>query len=404
MTERERILCVLRRTRPDRPPWATRLDLWLESGVSGGSLPERLRDMPAMEVYRALGVGRQAYVPLTLSWLRGVDMVADFDGEVFLRQREPRVHFPLVTDLVPPGRPGVATFIFTTPAGTCGVRYTHTPESADGATLPFLTGRPVADDQDFAPLLWILDHAEIVADYGPFVEREQEIGEHGLAIGMIDRIPFQRVLLDFLGEERTFFEMHDEPARFARLLGRLDALERQSVEIACASPAAMVEHTDNLDGEMTNPALFARYCMPALQRSAEAAHRAAKALGSHMDGDMSALLDLVPECGVDVAESFSPEPLSRLTFSRAWQRWRGRVIPWGCIPSPLFEPEAPVERLALAAREALGSAREEGGIILGIADQAVSRTLAERIELVSRLVEDGTAAPGPAPTPGRTSA
>lgn len=386
MTERERILCVLAGGQPDQPPWATRLDLWLDAAARTGTLPDLYRGAGIMGIYRDLGVGRQSYVQISLTRLRGVEMVADLDGQVFLRQKDPLLHFPLVTDLVPRERPGVSTFTFRTPSGDCRIQYTTTPEILRTGTLPFLTRRAIAEDGDFPAALWILDRAELVPDYGPFLEREREIGEHGLAIGMIDRVPFQRVLLDFLGEERTFFEMHDEPARFSRLLGRLEEMGRQSVEVARGSPAAMVEHSDNIDGEMTNPRLFGAYCTPALQRSAEAVHAAGKWLGSHMDGDLSALVDLVPECGIDVVESFSPEPLSRLTFRRAWERWHGSVILWGCLASPLFEPFCSEERLEAATREVLSCARRDGGIILGIADQAVGPTLPERIRRVGQMI------------------
>ncbi len=386
MTERERILCALGGRTPDRPPWATRLDLWLEARERRGALPDRYRGASVMSIYRDLGVGRQSYVPITVNRLRGVEMLADLDGAPFLRQRDPLVRFPLVTDLVPRDRPGVSTFTFKTPVGDCRIQYTTTPEILATGTLPFLTRRSIAEEADFATVFWILDRAEVLPEYGPLLQREKEIGGDGLAIGMIDRVPFQRVLLDFLGEERTFFEMYDEPARFSRILGRLEELRTQSVALAAASPAVMVEHSDNVDGEMTNPRLFARYCIPALQRSAEAVHGTGKYLASHMDGDLSALLDLVPDSGVDVVESFSPEPLSRLSFRRAWERWRDRVVLWGCLASPRFESQSPAHLLESETREVLACARTGGRLILGIADQAVGPTLEERIRLVTGLI------------------
>ena len=45
---------------------------------------------------------------------------------------------------------------------------------------------------------------------------------------------------------------------------------------------------------------------------------------AHVDGNLIPLLYLIPEGGVDVVESFSPAPLSRLTFEDAWNAWRGK--------------------------------------------------------------------------------
>ena len=41
MTERERIISVLKRQKPDRVPWATRLDIWLGSHQRTGDLPAK---------------------------------------------------------------------------------------------------------------------------------------------------------------------------------------------------------------------------------------------------------------------------------------------------------------------------------------------------------------------------
>ena len=80
-------------------------------------------------------------------------------------------------------------------------------------------------------------------------------------------------------------------------------INRQVLEIALTSPASLLEFPDNLDGTITSPELFRTYCVPFLQESAAAVHARGRFLGSHMDGDMKPLLDLVPGSGVDVVES-----------------------------------------------------------------------------------------------------
>jgi len=98
------------------------------------------------------------------------------------------------------------------------------------------------------------------------------------------------------------------------------------------------------------------------------------------------LVELLAEGAVDVAESFSPEPLSRLTFRRAWQAWRGKVIPWGCLASPLFEPQTAQARFDAEVSDVLDAAQADGGLILGVADQAVEPTLASRVRRVRELL------------------
>ena len=71
-----------------------------------------------------------------------------------------------------------------------------------------------------------------------------------------------------------------------------------------------LEFVDNLDELTTNSCLFAEYCLPSYQRYTEILHGQGKKAGSHMDGNVKTLLNLLSESGLDVCESFSPFPLT----------------------------------------------------------------------------------------------
>jgi uroporphyrinogen-III decarboxylase len=184
--------------------------------------------------------------------------------------------------------------------------------------------------------------------------------------------------------------MVDHPARFMKLFDQLTEIDREYLRIALESPAFMVEYGDNFDGQMTNPRLFKKYCLGHLQEVSEKVHAAGKVFGSHMDGDMSLLLDLVPETGLDVVESFSPAPLTSLGFDKAWDAWHNKVLMWGTIPSTIFEEEIPQDLFENQVRNILNTVIPDGLIILGIGDQAVQRTRPDRIKLVAKLLEHYT--------------
>ena len=86
---------------------------------------------------------------------------------------------------------------------------------------------------------------------------------------------------------------------------------REMVTLALASPALMLEFTDNVEGSITSPTLFQNYCMPFMQETADRIHTQGRYLGSHMDGNLKPLLDLVPECGLDVVESAAVDDLGQ---------------------------------------------------------------------------------------------
>jgi hypothetical protein len=157
-------------------------------------------------------------------------------------------------------------------------------------------------------------------------------------VPLVHRIPFQQVLLEYLGEVRLFYALHDDPGPVFRLLDLLDQQLREILDGLAAMPATCVEFPDNLHGGMTNPRLFARYCLEDLQHYTEILHGQGKRAGSHTDGDVGPLLALLRESGLDFCESISPFPLTQCPFDEVWDAWRGGPIIWGGIPSPILEP------------------------------------------------------------------
>jgi len=68
---------------------------------------------------------------------------------------------------------------------------------------------------------------------------------------------------------------------------------------------------------MTNPNLFREYCLPQYQKYTDTLHVQGKKVGSHTDGNLKPLVDLLPKAGLDVCESFTPQPLTELLFKEA---------------------------------------------------------------------------------------
>lgn len=385
-SERELILRALRGERLKILPWATRLDIWYNARSRAGSLPSDFAGLDLMDIHQRLGVGRQSYVTLVKTRLRRVELSVALNGNLVKRISDPCLRFPKPREMVPLHEPGETVFTFRTPVGCCELRYRTNEEVLRSSVRPYLVKHILHSEEDFEAVLWILDHLEVVPDYAAFAAREAEIGREGFTVGMMDRVPYQRLVLDFMGEEHAFYEMVDNPRRFKYLLDILTVHAKETMRLALGSPALLVEFADNFDGMITSPRLFQEYCMPFMQEAADYMHGQGRFLGSHMDGNLKPLLHLIPESGLDVVESFSPAPLSPLSFAEAWEAWSGRVLIWGGIPSPLFEAHVPVWQLEDCVRDILDRVGDEGRIILGIADQAMGPTEAERVSRVSRML------------------
>ena len=276
----------------------------------------------------------------------------------------------------------------TTPVGKLTVRHEVLPDMVAMGVEPYLREHLIKDAADYRTVENILERAEFVPQYEKLAAAEALVGEAGYVVPLVHRIPFQQALLEYLGEVALFYALHDDTARGWSACSRL--LDQQMLEILAGLadlPASYVEFPDNLHGGMTNPRLFARYCLPDYQRYTGILHGQGRKVGSHTDGDVKPLLALLKESGLDVCESISPFPLTPCTFDEVWAAWRGGPIIWGGIPSPLLEEdrtdEAAFREFVAHLLETVGA----GPIILGVGDLVMGNNSIERVKYIAEQVE-----------------
>jgi len=387
MTVRERVLATLAGEQPDRPAYLDRLELWYKSHSRAGTVPAAYAGMTLDEVHRATGMGRQKFVvPYSLR-LRGVEVVARLNGEINYHETDPVIeNFPGMWDCVAGDRPGVTVTELITPRGTLTLQHELLPDTIAMGADPYLRRHLIGDEADYRAVEYILERAVFVPQYEKWAAEEERISGHGFVVPLLHRIPFQQVLLEYLGEVGLSYALYDEPAQVERLLQLVDEQLAEILRRLGDFPAPYVEFPDNLHGGMTNPRLFARYCLPAFQRHTAALHAQGKKAGSHTDGNVKPLLGLLRESGLDVCESVSPYPLTPCTLDEAWEAWRGGPLIWGGISSPILEERTSEADFCAYVDHVLDLAGA-GPMILGIGDLVLHNNSIERVRYIAERVE-----------------
>jgi len=387
MSTRERVLAMLDGRPVDRLPFLDRLEAWHATHLRARTLPERFAGLSLTDVHRAVGMGQQRFVVPYALRLRGVEVVSTFNGEQQVRQTDPVVlEFPGMWDMVPTDKPGITVTELRTPVGRLRLSQELLPEGVASGTAPYLKEHLIKEPADYVTASWIVEHAEFVPAFERVAEEEAILGGDGYVVPLLHRLPFQQVLLEYLGEAPLFYALHDDRPAVERLLGALDEQMQQILARLADFSVRYVEFPDNLHGAMTNPKLFQRYCLGAYQRYCEVLHRQGKRVGSHTDGDVKPLLGLLRESGLDVCESISPFPLTSMSFDDVWEAWRGGPLIWGGIPSPILEartPYAEFEAWIDHLLERIGGAP----IILGVGDMVMGNSAIDRVEAIARRVE-----------------
>jgi hypothetical protein len=383
-----RTMAILNGERPDHLPFVTRLEAWYKSHTRTGTLPQRFKGMSLPQVHQAVGVGQLKFmVPYALK-LRQVDVKASFEGECFYKEWEPVVeNFPGMWDLVSTEKPGETVTELATPVGKLRLRHQLLPEGVLTGTDPYLKEHLIQEESDYHTVEYILEHVEYIPLYEKVYQQQCELGENAFVVPLMHRIPFQQILLEYIGEINLFFALYDSPEKIRRLNALLDQQLLEFLDEIASFESPYIEFPDNLHGLMTNPRLFGEFCLPAYQRYTEKLHQQGKKAGSHTDGDVSSLLGLLKESGLDICESFSPQPLTTCKFSQAWDAWKGHPLIWGGIPSPILEvatSEADFHSYIRNLFETIGS----GSVILGVVDLFMRHNSIERVEYIADLLSE----------------
>jgi hypothetical protein len=385
-----RVRAVLQNRKPDRIPFVSRMDFWHRGMSYQRRLPAAYDGMSLSGIHQMIGLGQEDWLAPCAFKYNNLELVSSRDGRELLHIYEPEISFfPDLWGLLPVDQPGEMTTELISPAGRLILKHNLLSESLSaGISRPQLIERPVRGPDDYATYAYILEHAQFVPRFEEFHRREQELAGLGYLVPALNRVPFQSLLIDVLGEMPLFYALHDIPAQVERLL---EAVDRQTVEILerlSGLVVPYVEFIDNLDGAMTNPRLFQKYLIPCYQRYAGILHRQGKQLGSHTDGNLKKLVQLLPGSGLDVCESFTPAPVTECTFEEAWEAWKNGPLIWGGIPSYFLEARLP-EAEFRDRMERLLELVQDRPIILGVADAVMSDNEVERVQWIARRVEAG---------------
>lgn len=386
----DRVLAVLRREKPDRIPFIDRLEVWYKSKCHAGTLPREFNGRSLEDIHKAVGIGQQRFIIPYALRLRGTEVIYRITDQILLREVNPVIEgFPAtgMPDLVPLDVAGVLEVEFITPVGKLSVRFQLTAEMLAMGVAPYLVEHLIKDESDFHIVEYILDRVEIVPRFDMVKAEEEKLGGYGYVVPMLARIPFQHILLEYLGEISLFYMLYDMPTSIERLMVILDELLTEVLHQLIDLPVPYVQFPDNLDGVMTNPKLFQKYCLPFYQRYVDLLHGQGKKVGSHTDGNIKPLLSLLVESGLDVCDSFSPTPLTECTFEEAWDMWHQGPIIWGGIPSPILEERTDEKEFREAIHHILKIVGDQP-IILGVGDMVMGNNSLERVQYIANLIEE----------------
>jgi hypothetical protein len=185
----------------------------------------------------------------------------------------------------------------------------------------------VKSKKDYEVIKYIVEHTVFRQTYDSFVEARDSLGDDGVELAVIDRSPFQKLLIEICGTERLTFDLLDMRETVDELYDLMAEKQDKAFELIAESPAEVIWMVDNLTGDITTPKYFEQYCLAFYNKQARLLHDNGKYLAIHFDGRLKSIKELIKKADFDVVESFTlPEMGGDLPLEEASEAWSDKSI------------------------------------------------------------------------------
>ncbi len=391
MNMSQQMLAVVRGDTVERIPYAPRIDLWYLKNKAQNTLPGELNRLSADELARSQGWGLHKII---LEYQEhGEKAIIDRCLGVYNLPQQ-GYYYRLPPDVEREvSREGDARVVtYHTPKGSVRGAWQFSQETLDmGITIPWIKEHLIKAPGDCAAAAYIYENLVVEPcpeDYArwfsPYREDALEVA-YALTAGG----PMHHILKVLSSAEKFYLLMNDHSAAVAELAGGIGVFYDRALEAACRCEAPVVLVGANFDEAITYPQFFERNMSPWLRSASERLHEAGKLMLCHTDGENCGLIDLLAECGMDIAEALCPSPMTKLGLDAYYRKWRDRKITiFGGIPSIVLEPGSYSDAEFEAYIKGIFTSIAPGDrFILGIADTTPPQAPIERLQRIGGLAE-----------------
>ena len=209
---------------------------------------------------------------------------------------------------------------------------------ASGASIPDILEPAAKSTADLPLLADLFSQVAIRPTPERYRRYHARVGDDGVAVAFMSLAagPAQHVMRDLMRLEDFFLATYDAPELLEALYEPLAALYEQIVAATAASDAEVALLGANYDEAVTCPPFFAERITPWLRRASERLHAQGKYLLTHTDGENRGLMAELLRCGVDVADSVCPSPMTKLSAADYRRAFDGKTTIWGAVPSVMM--------------------------------------------------------------------
>ena len=382
MTHKQRILAAARKQTVDTLPFGARIDLWYNYHSANDSLPLKYEGWSMIDILRDLVAGFQVV-------LDGQEVSTGSGGQVRIITLWEE-QFSRDIQVVVHKEDTITTFEYNTPKGIISSKLEF--NRTEGYMSGYVVESLFKSEQDYTAIEYLIENTTFIPDYHGYLRLSEVIGEDGVIMCGLRASPMQYIMRDLMGYETFFYELADNPQKIEHLYEVVKERWREQLDILANSPAEMLMICGNWTDGIHTP-VFRKYFAPWFREATEFLHSKGKLTRVHIDGEMRRLIPLFLETGIDVAEAWSPAPMTSVTTAELRKAWGDKVTIWGGLPTVIFEPMYSDEKFNAYVINLFKEIAPGYNFIVGMGDNFPIDGDIERIRRVSELINKYGALP-----------
>jgi hypothetical protein len=363
MTERDRLIKVLKGETPDRVPWFADLGHWFraESGQQWDLFKVSNCTKEIADLHREVKAG----------WYVEVGSLhEEYYDDGVVREKE------LIGD--------TAVERFITPIGEIYMERKWSPISFSWD----ITKLMVENMNDLEILLYAVERKRFLPKYENWEVMERIGGDVGLGFPSLGYTGLGSLMSYYMGVQNTIYAHYENPVITERYINAFNKKHLELVDLYCKSPAPHFIFTDNLSSDVQPPDLFIQYSFDHYKSLSEHFHKAGKTVSTHIDGMISRIIGIVAETGIDVADACTPKPTGDLDPLEIRKQAGNDMILMGGISPVMWLPSTSEKDFISHVREWLDLRKISSRLVQSAGDQVPPGTELKRIKLVYDIVEE----------------
>lgn len=365
MTERARVLSILKHEQPDQLPWLADLSYWIYSREIDKTLPEKYAnrkfDDGLQRMHRDYGIGfyLQGYEPFYVE-RKNVEINTERKG-------------------------GICVTTMSTPVGSLREVQQYSKTSYSWG----ITEHLIKDIEDLKVYTYILKNTTYLPDYEFAKQRYETIGDNGIVLCYTPKSPLMDLVALRAGVENVTFMEVDDQEEFVALLDEIEEKHDEACRLAIESPAECIMIPENISSECV-ASFYQNYMKRYHKKWTEQIRAAGKYSFVHQDGTVRGLISqLSKESGFDVIEAVTPMPIGDVAIEEVASLVNEKTIIWGGIPGGMFvESVMSDEAFDAHVKKCIQVMTKSPRYVLGVADQVVPGASERRVHRVRELVDE----------------